>query len=60
VVIQDNLGIALHEPGIRSDGEVGRKMLEEAVAAYRCALEVRTRADLPQWVQTQNSLGSVL
>ena len=45
---QNNLGIALQDLGTRSGGEEGRKLLEEAVAAYRSALEVYTKADLPQ------------
>ncbi|MBM4466986.1 MAG: hypothetical protein FJ014_15775, partial [Chloroflexi bacterium] len=35
--------------------------LEGAIAAYRAALEVRTRADFPvQWATTQNNLGTAL
>ena len=45
---QNNLGIALQELGTRSGGEEGRKLLEDAVAAFRSALEVYTKADLPQ------------
>ena len=42
-------------------GEEGRKLLEGAVAAYRSALEVFTKADLPQdWATTQNNLGLAL
>ena len=40
---QNNLGNALQELGTRSGGEEGRKLLEEAVAAYRSALEVYTK-----------------
>ena len=37
------------------------QLLAEAVAAYRQALEVRTRETLPQdWAQTQNNLGIAL
>jgi tetratricopeptide (TPR) repeat protein len=51
----------LSELGTRSGGEEGRKLLTDAVAAYRSALEVRTKADLPQdWAQTQNNLGAAL
>jgi tetratricopeptide (TPR) repeat protein len=58
---QNNLGNALKELGTRSAGEEGRKLLEDALAAYRSALEVRTRADLPQdWAAAQNNLGSAL
>jgi len=42
-------------------GERGAQYLEQSVAAYRAALEVRTREQLPQdWAQTQNNLGNVL
>ena len=58
---QNNLGNALAELGTRSAGEEGRKLLEDAVAAYRSALEVLTKADLPQyWAMTQNNLGVAL
>jgi tetratricopeptide (TPR) repeat protein len=58
---QDNLGNALQELGTRSGGEEGRKLLAEAVSAHRSALEVRTKADLPQdWAATQNNLGAAL
>jgi tetratricopeptide (TPR) repeat protein len=60
---QNNLGGALSELGTRSGGEEeeGRKLLEGAVAAFRSALEIFTKADLPQpWAQTQNNLGAAL
>jgi tetratricopeptide (TPR) repeat protein len=42
-------------------GTEARKSLAEAVAAYRQALEVYTREQLPQdWARTQNNLGVVL
>ena len=51
----------LNDLGTRSGGEEGRKLLGEAVAAYRSALEVRTKAELPQdWARTQNNLGNAL
>jgi tetratricopeptide (TPR) repeat protein len=57
----NNLGNALRDLGTRSGTEEGRKLLAEAVAAYRSALEVYTKADLPQgWAMTQNNLGSAL
>jgi tetratricopeptide (TPR) repeat protein len=35
--------------------------LEEAIAAYRAALEERTRARVPlDWAQTQSNLGNAL
>ena len=37
------------------------KLLGEAVAAFRAALEVRTREELAQqWAMTQNNLGDAL
>ncbi|WP_051415143.1 tetratricopeptide repeat protein [Marichromatium purpuratum] len=58
---QNNLGNALQEQGTRTGGEAGQRLLAEAVAAYRAALEVYTRAQLPQqWATTQNNLGTAL
>ena len=58
---QNNLGVALWDLGGRSSGEESGKYLEQAVAAYRAALEVYTREQLPQdWAMTQNNLGLVL
>ena len=56
---QNNLGIALQNSG-RSGGEEGRKLLEDAVAAYRSALEVYTKATASGWVWTQNNLSVAL
>jgi tetratricopeptide (TPR) repeat protein len=54
---QNNLGIVLRDQGIRTGGEAGTRLLAEAVAAYRQALEVRTQDTLPlQWAQTQRNL----
>ncbi|HEX3716629.1 MAG TPA: hypothetical protein VH595_01565 [Verrucomicrobiae bacterium] len=48
---------ALTDRFLQSLDEAGR----EAVAAYRAALEVRTREQLPQdWALTQNNLGIAL
>ena len=53
---QQNLGIALRTLGER---ESGTARLEEAVAAYRAALEERTRARVPlEWARTQQNLGN--
>src|SRR5271157_510642 len=42
-------------------GESGTARLEEAVAAYRAALEERTRERVPlRWAATQNNLGNSL
>ena len=52
---------SLWDLGTRSGGEEGRKRLTEAIAAYRSALEVYTKADVPQdWAATQNNLGNAL
>jgi tetratricopeptide (TPR) repeat protein len=57
-IAQDRLGIALWRLGER---ESGTGLLEEAVAAFRAALEEYTRARVPlQWAETQNNLGSAL
>ena len=57
----NHLGGALDDLGTRSGGEEGRKLLAEAFAAHRSALEVRTKADLAQgWAATQANLGSAL
>ena len=55
---QNNLGNALRRLGER---ESGTARLEEAVAAYRAALEERTRERVPlDWATTQNNLGTAL
>jgi len=54
----NNLGIALRTLGER---ESGTARLEEAVSAYRAALEERTRERVPlQWAMTQMNLGAAL
>ena len=37
---ENNLGLALRDLRTRSGGEEGRRLLEQAVAAYQSALEV--------------------
>ena len=55
---QKNLGTALATLGER---ESGTARLEEAVAAYRAALEERTRERVPlDWAMTQMNLGTAL
>ena len=55
---QNNLGNALRMLGER---ESGTARLEEAVAAYRAALEEWTRERVPlDWAMTQNNLGNAL
>jgi tetratricopeptide (TPR) repeat protein len=57
-IAHDNLGTALSSLG---DRESGTARLEEAVAAYRRALEERTRERVPlDWATTQNNLGLAL
>ena len=55
---QNNLGTALATLGER---ESGTARLEEAVTAYRDALQERTRERVPlDWATTQNNLGNAL
>jgi tetratricopeptide (TPR) repeat protein len=55
---QNNLGNALMRLGER---ESGTARLEEAVEAYRAALQERTRERVPlDWAATQNNLGNAL
>jgi tetratricopeptide (TPR) repeat protein len=66
---QNGLGVALFDLGERS-GRAGAALaatpgatdfLTEAVQAYRAALKVRTKANLPQdWAATENNLGAAL
>ena len=59
--VQNLLGIAHAELGIRVEGESSRVHLAQAVLAYRFALEVYSKKDLPQdWARTQNNLGATL
>ncbi len=60
-MVQNSLGLALKDQGIRAGGEKGRKLLEDAVGAYYAALEEFPRELVPQlWAMTQNSLGIAL
>ena len=44
-----------------SQWKTARKLLEDAVAAYRFAVEVYTKADLPQyWAGTQCNLSDAI
>ncbi|MEM8572778.1 MAG: hypothetical protein AAGG56_18045, partial [Pseudomonadota bacterium] len=61
----DQRGAALNDLGtglaILGERESGTARLEEAVVAYRAALEERTRDRAPlDWAMTQNNLGNVL
>ncbi len=54
----NDLGVALTVLGER---ESGTERLEQAIAAYRAALEEWTRERVPlQWAMTQNNLGTAL
>jgi len=58
---QNHLGNALAAQGERIGGAEGIALLANAVAAYRAALQVYTRAALPAgWAMTQNNLGVAL
>ena len=58
---QNNLGVALWDQAARTEGTKGAELLAQAVSAFRSALEVRTREQLPQdWAMTQNNLGNAL
>jgi hypothetical protein len=58
---QNNLGLTLREQAIRSEGAKATDLLIQTVSAYRSALEVSTREQLPQdWAETQNNLGIAL
>ena len=58
---QNNLGAALSYQAMRSEGTEAVRLLGEAAAACRAALEVYTREQFPQdWAMTQNNLGTAL
>jgi hypothetical protein len=55
---QNNLGNALADLGARAGDTAA---LQDAVTAFRAALEVRTREASPMdWAMTQNNLGNAL
>ncbi len=61
----DQRGLALNDLGLAlwvlGERESGTARLEEAVAAFRAALEQQTRERAPHnWAMTQNNLGSAL
>ena len=59
--LRNNLGTALKIQGERTSGPDGLRLLDEAITAFREALTVRTRSDMPaQWAMTQNNLGGAL
>ncbi len=58
---QGNLAVVLSDQGLSSEGAERARLLGEAVVAYRSALDVFTRAALPQdWATTQNNLALTL
>jgi len=58
---QNGLGLALGNQAARTEGPRGAELLAQAVAAFRSALEVYTREQLPQyWAGTQDNLGAAL
>ncbi len=57
----NNLGTSLQEAGIRTEGTDIQKFLRDAVTAYRTALTIWTKEQLPQqWAASQNNLGNIL
>lgn len=59
--LRNNLGRALTTQGERTSGPTGLRLLDEAVTAYRDALTVHSRADVPtEWAMGQNNLGTAL
>ena len=58
---QNNLGNALRAQASRTQRTEGTALLAQAVSAYRLALEVRTKKDLPQpWAETPRTTGAAL
>ena len=58
---QYGLGDVLNDEGVRAGGDKASALLDQAVEAYRNALEVRTRVASPQdWAATQRGLGNAL
>jgi tetratricopeptide (TPR) repeat protein len=58
---ENNLGRALYQQGLESDPAKSAELFSEAGSAFRRALAVSRREQLPQqWAQTQNNLGSAL
>jgi tetratricopeptide (TPR) repeat protein len=56
-----NRANAIAARALSSPPEQSTAFLREAIEAYRAALQVHTRAELPQdWARTQNNLGNAL
>ncbi|MCE2738267.1 MAG: hypothetical protein LW703_07850 [Rhodobacter sp.] len=59
--LQNSLANALQNQDSRTGGAAGAALLGQAVAAFRAALEVRTRADHPvHWAETTQNLAIAL
>jgi tetratricopeptide (TPR) repeat protein len=58
--MQDDLGKAARELGVRAQGGAARQYLDQSIAAHRAALQVRTRELPQQWAESQSSLGLAL
>jgi DNA-binding SARP family transcriptional activator len=60
--LQNNLGTALRCQALQTEGKAeATALLDEAMAAFRAVLEVRTRADDPiDWARAQRNLGLAL
>ena len=57
---QNNLGVALGDLAGHSEGPQATAYLEQAIAACRGALEVRTESDFPlQWTRTMWNLALI-
>ena len=58
--VQDDVGRAARELGVRAPGGAARQYLDESIGAHRAALQVRTRELPQQWAESQSSLGLAL
>jgi hypothetical protein len=58
---ENGLGKALRAQAERTEGEGGQRLITQAIRAFRGALEIRTREQLPvDWAATQTALGNAL
>ena len=58
---QNNLAIALSDQAARFEGAEAVELLDQAVDAYRQALQVYIPEEFPQqWANTQNNLANAL
>ena len=55
---ETGLGRALQDEGRRATGDKAGAFFDQSAQAFRSALEVYSKADLPQdWARTENALG---